>query len=91
MRSRSLKSLIYIFFFISGAAGIVYEVIWTRMFTIVFGNTTLAVSIVLSAFMTGLALGSYYFGKLIDREKKYLKFYAVLEVGIGITAFLIPF
>ncbi|MFC1562955.1 fused MFS/spermidine synthase [candidate division KSB1 bacterium] len=91
MRDRWTNSLIFIFFFISGAAGLVYEVIWTRMFTLVFGNTILSVSTVLSAFMAGLALGSYYFGKLIDNKKNYLKFYAILECGIGITAFLIPF
>ncbi len=90
MSIKSERRLILVFFFISGAAGLVYEVIWTRMFTLVFGNTTSAVSTVLAAFMTGLALGSYYFGKLIDKKKNQLKFYAMLEVGIGITAFLIP-
>ena len=91
MKPKNIKTFIFIFFFISGAAGLVYEVIWTRMFTLVFGNTTLAVSTVLSAFMTGLALGSYYFGKLIDEKGNPIKIYSLLEIGIGISASLIPF
>ena len=45
-------------FFLSGAAGLVYEVVWTRYLTLAFGVTAEAVSAVLSAYMAGLALGS---------------------------------
>jgi predicted membrane-bound spermidine synthase len=56
-------------FFFSGAAGLVYQVVWTRMLTQIFGNTTYAIATVLSAFMAGLAIGSYLFGKIADRGK----------------------
>ena len=90
MRNKKTRGFIFVFFFISGAACLVYGIAWTRMFTLVFGNTTLAVSTVLSAFMAGLALGSYYFGKLIDKKENPLKFFAAFEIGIGIIAFFIP-
>ena len=88
--SALLVAGISILFLISGITGLVYEVIWTRMFTTVFGNTTYAVSIVLAAFMGGLALGSFVIGKYIDKKQNFLKIYAFLELGIGVTALLMP-
>ncbi|MGB9596799.1 MAG: fused MFS/spermidine synthase, partial [Candidatus Poribacteria bacterium] len=78
-------------FFISGISGLIYEVIWTRLLGLVFGNTTFANSTVLTAYMAGLALGSYLSTKYVDRLKNPLKSYAYLEIGIGIYCFLIPF
>jgi spermidine synthase len=49
---------VYAIFAVSGATALVYEVIWARWLGLVFGNTTLAVSMVLGAFMAGLAVGS---------------------------------
>ena len=62
------------------------------MFTQVFGSTTYAVSTVLTAFMAGLALGSYVFGRLIDSYEKWaLPLYGILEGGIGLYALSVPF
>ena len=52
-----LTVLLCVLFFASGVSGLVYEVVWSRMLTLTFGDTTVAVSTVLAAFMTGLALG----------------------------------
>jgi len=49
---------IWLCFFVSGAAGLVYEIVWTRMLGLVFGHTIFAVTTVLAAFMAGLALGA---------------------------------
>jgi spermidine synthase len=84
------KSLILALFFISGFTGLVYEIIWTRIFGLILGNTTLAISTVLAAFMLGLALGGRKFGKTGDRLKNHLRTYALLELGVGISALLIP-
>ena len=78
-------------FFLSGAAGLVYEVIWMRMLGLVFGHTVFAVTTVLAAFMTGLALGAFLFGRAIDRLGRPLRIYALLEGGIGIACLLVPF
>ncbi len=84
------KSLVLVLFFVSGFTGLVYEIIWTRIFGLIFGNTTLAISTVLAAFMLGLALGSRKFGKTGDHLKNHLRTYAFLEFGVGLCALLIP-
>jgi spermidine synthase len=78
-------------FFVSGASGLMYEVAWNRMLGLVFGNTVFATSTVLTAFMAGLTLGSYLSGRYADRIGRTLRAYAVLEIGIGVYCFLIPF
>ena len=77
-------------FFLSGAAGLIYQVVWTRMLTQIFGNTTYAIATVLSAFMAGLAIGSYLFGKIADRGKNDFLLYGILEAGVGIYGFAVP-
>lgn len=88
--STGIRQLIYILFFLSGASALIYQVVWVRMFGLVFGVTIFAVSTVLTAFMAGLALGSVYFGRLIDRDKDPLLVFAYLELGIGLFALLLP-
>ena len=77
-------------FFFSGVAGLIYEVVWTRMLTQIFGNTTYAIATVLSAFMAGLAIGSYVFGQIADRGKNDFLLYGILEAGVGVYGFFIP-
>jgi predicted membrane-bound spermidine synthase len=77
-------------FFFSGAAGLIYQVVWTRMLTQIFGNTTYAIATVLSAFMAGLAIGSFWFGKIADRGKNDFLLYGILEAGVGVYGFLVP-
>ncbi len=60
------------------------------MLTQIFGNTTHAIATVLSAFMAGLALGSYTFGRLVDAGKNALLAYGLLEGGVGIYGLLVP-
>src|SRR4051794_11462168 len=78
-------------FVLSGAAGLIYEVLWARMLGLVFGATTLAVSTVLAAFMGGLALGSALAGKIATRIQKPFSTYGWMEIGIAIYALLVPF
>ncbi len=81
-------------FFISGAAGLVYEVIWVRLIDKVIGGAPFAVATVLSVFMAGLAFGSYMAGRTIDRfvsRSALLALYGKLETGIGIFALCVPF
>src|SRR5688572_8122516 len=83
--------IFYAIFFLSGATGLVYEVIWVRLTGLVFGNTSHAISVVLGSFMAGLALGSWWLGRRADRVASPLRFYGILEIGIGISAALVPF
>src|SRR5204862_6169368 len=84
------RSILYAIFFLSGATGLVYEVIWVRLTGLVFGNTSHAISTVLGAFMAGLALGSWILGQKADQAKNPLRMYGLLEIGIGLSAALVP-
>jgi len=88
---RNIRRIILVLFFLSGACGLVYEVVWMRMLTLVFGATAFATSAVLASFFGGLALGSLYFGKAADKSRNPLALYAYLEVGVALFAFVMPF
>jgi len=77
-------------FVLSGATGLIYEVLWARMLGLVFGATTLAVSTVLAAFMGGLALGSALAGRFAQRIRKPLSVYGLMEILIAVYALLVP-
>jgi spermidine synthase len=87
---RKTKLIVWFIFLFSGASGLLYQVIWTRQLTLIFGSTIFAVSTVLTAFMAGLALGSFYLGRIADRETHPLRIYAFLEAGIGVFAIIFP-
>jgi spermidine synthase len=84
------RRLILGLFFVSGISGLIYEVAWTRLLTLMFGDTVLAVSTVLASFMAGLALGSFWSGRRSDQQQQVLRLYAAMEAGIGLTALLVP-
>jgi spermidine synthase len=81
-----MRHLVLTLFFFSGACGLVYQIVWVRMLTHVVGTTATAVGVVLAAFMSGLALGSWLLGKAADRRPNPLLVYAILEIGIGLAA-----
>jgi len=81
-------------FFLSGAAGLIYEVLWVRMIEKVIGSAPFSVAAVLSIFMGGLALGGYLAGKYVDRfqsRNALLAFYGKIEICVGIYALLLSF
>lgn len=82
--------LIGLLFVLSGATGLIYEILWARMLGLVFGATTFAISAVLAAFMGGLALGSAYAGRFASRITKPLRLYGLMEVGIALYALAVP-
>src|SRR5687768_16064855 len=85
-----MQALVLGCFFLSGASGLVLELLWTRMLTLVFGSTTLAVSTVLATFMGGLGLGSHIAGKVADRVRNPVRAYALAELAIGAYALAVP-
>jgi spermidine synthase len=89
MRESYYRGLLGLFF-LSGATGLIYEVVWTNLLTLFFGSTTLAVSTVLTAFMGGLAIGSITLGRLVDRSERPVRVYAALELFIGLYALATP-
>ena len=79
-----MRWIILIGFGFSGAAALIYEVVWTRALSIILGSTTYALSTLLSTFMAGLAIGGFIGGRLADRGKNLLMIFGLLELGIGI-------
>ena len=78
-------------FFFSGISALILEVVWLRMFSRALGCTSYATSTVLAAFMAGLALGSFIFGKLSDKDRcPHLLLFAGLQVLIAVSALLLP-
>jgi len=88
---KSIRLIVFILFFATGISGLVYEVVWTRQLTYLFGATLFAVATVLAAYMGGLALGSFLFGKKADQNTNNLRLFGFLEIGIGISALMLPF
>lgn len=88
--TRRLQPVLLGLFFVTGFTGLIYELLWVRMFTLVFGATVLAVSTVLTAFFAGLALGSFVCGRFVDRFGKPLLLYGLVELGIGLYAVFVP-
>ena len=76
--------------FASGVTALVYEVVWLRMLGLVFGHTVHAITTILVAFMGGLGLGSYLFGRRAAGFSDPIRTYGVLEIGIGVYCALTP-
>lgn len=89
---------IYPIFFLSGVAGLIYQIVWVRQFGNAFGNTVHSASLVTATFMLGLGVGSYFFGAAADRKRWSASFlvriYAWLEFAIALwglgLAFVLP-
>jgi len=85
---RYLLFAVLLFFFASGACGLLYQVVWTRKLVLLIGVTSHAVSAVLAIFFMGLALGSYWGGHLADRARSPLALYGWFEIAVGAWALL---
>ena len=78
-------------FFLSGFAGLVYEVAWIRQAALLFGSTTFAVSAVLAVFFLGLAIGAYLFGRVGQQSSRPLILFGYVEIGLGLLALISPY
>ncbi len=90
LRQNQVYSVILFLFFLSGVSALVYEIVWVKWFGYVFGVTIYAVTTVVAAFMGGLALGSFLFGRYVDRQRNPLRIYILLELGIALYAVSFP-
>jgi spermidine synthase len=77
-------------FILSGAAGLVYETTWTRQLGYHFSGTAFTSSLVLTAFMGGMAIGSYAAGRVVGRLASPLKAYAYLELALAACGIAYP-
>jgi spermidine synthase len=77
--------ILYAAFLVSGFAALVYQVVWQRSLFSIYGVNIESVTIVVSAFMLGLGLGSFAGGKLSARPGvQLLRWFGLIEVTIGL-------
>lgn len=74
--------------FLSGFCALIYQVLWMKQLGLLFGNTSHAAGLTLAAFFSGLATGSWFWGKRSSLSPNPIRIYAGLEVGIALTALL---
>ena len=84
-----MPGLVYLLFFFSGLSGLIYQIVWVRVFGNLFGNTIHSASVVVAVFMLGLGVGSWVIGTWSDRRyvtqpKSLLRTYGYLELVIGL-------
>ena len=75
-------------FFLSGVAGLVYQVAWGKALGLIFGYTTYAIATVLAVFMAGLACGSAFFGRWIKTRAQPILIYSKIEILVGVAGAL---
>jgi spermidine synthase len=84
-------STLYAILFLSGFAGLGYEMVWTRMLAVGLGHEVVAVLAVVAAFFCGMALGAWALDGKVSRSARPGRWYALLELAIGLwSLILIP-
>lgn len=78
------ERILYATIFLSGFAGLMYEVSYAQGITLIIGSSTYATSIVLATFLIGLGLGSL-FAKRIMKYWRSTRLYFYVELSIAIT------
>ena len=84
------RAVVLAIFILSGAAGLIYEIVWSRQLVLVFGNTTQAVSAILTGFFGGMAIGATLGGRLADRVRSPLRMYGLLELALVVVVLITP-
>ena len=92
----NLKAVTFVLFFILGFCGLLYEIVWLRQALLAYGAIAPMVSVVISAFMFGTALGSWLGGRwvlaLCARTKSSpMTLMAVGSLLVAISSFSVPF
>jgi len=77
-------------FVASGAAGLIYQVVWSSQLVVVFGNTTEAIGTIVTAFMAGLGFGGLAGGLIAPHLQRSLRLYGLTELAVGASALLVP-
>jgi spermidine synthase len=81
---------VLVLFFLSGISALIYQVLWLRRLSVVFGVTVYAAATVLSAFMAGLAIGGLLASRLLKRRLHPLAAFGAAELLVGLTALASP-
>src|SRR5689334_1937480 len=78
-------------FCVSGAAGLVFEIVWFHRAGLVLGTSTLSTSIVLASFMAGIAVGNALIGWRRGSVRRSLRSYAALEIAVAVSGITLTY
>jgi spermidine synthase len=73
----------------SGAAALIYEVVWLQLLQLVIGATAVSLAVLLGTFMGGMCVGSVLLPRLIPASWHPLRVYSALEAAIALCGFLL--
>src|ERR1043165_6132550 len=82
---------VLVLFFGSGAAALIYEIVWFQLIQLVIGATAVSLGVLLAVFMGGMCAGSLLAPRFLPDDRHPLRTYAGLELGIGISGLLLIF
>ncbi len=84
-----ILGFILLLFIGSGAAALIYEIVWFQVLTLVLGSSAMSVGVLLATFMGGMCLGSFLLPRLVPAKHHPLRVYALLELAIGAFGLLL--
>lgn len=87
---RGLQQLVLGLFIGSGASGLIYQVVWSRELVLLFGNTSQAISTIVTAFLFGLGAGAFVGGRLAAGHRNPLRLYGTIEIAVAVLAIGLP-
>jgi spermidine synthase len=73
----------------SGAAALIYEIVWFQMLELFVGSSSVSIGVLLGTFMGGMCLGSFLLPRYISPRNHPLRVYALLEISIGAIGLLL--
>jgi len=80
--------VISVLFLFSGSAALIYEVLWMKQLSLLFGSSSQAAAATLAAFFTGIAAGNAYWGRRASKLARPLLVYGLLELCVTLSALL---
>jgi spermidine synthase len=83
--------VVVLLFFGSGAAALVYEIVWLQLLELFVGSSAVSVGVLLGTFMGGMCLGSLLLPRLVPARRHPLRVYAALELAIGLLGIVLLF
>jgi spermidine synthase len=93
MRKLNYRNLVYIGTFLTGATGLVFQVVWQKYLVLLVGGESRSISLIIACFLFGLATGYHFWGKLTPKKfsrSQFLKIYGSIEALIGLYAIIFP-
>lgn len=89
MQNEKKIRLVLVMFALSNMAALIYQISWTKNLSYVFGTSVYAIGTVLACFMSGLAVGSFVFGRRADRSTNPVRLFAYVELALGLYALIL--